>query len=274
MFKKIHILATLALLIIIPIQSKSQTILRAAEGKFALKFAFSSVSTSENGEYTFILVSSKSIKSELEETKKNWKIVNTSKKDIVQFEKSLLRDLGKEQTLREQYKKSGLYKTNTKELVFAVDSFPQETDKIFVANDGTYAIGFNPFIFVQNMPETTPQDILENKETALFTLTAKSSGIKDCSYKIIDLNLSSDSLEKTSDGYFWANRNASLNNENQSLEIIKSNGEKIVFDVKSCKVIQGDAQKISEADSSNKNGQSSFCFGIALLIILASWRSS
>jgi hypothetical protein len=274
MFKGFIIFLSYLILFVCPFVIKAQTTLKVQDGSFYLPTMTSVVTTSENEKYIFILRSSRSIDKEINEARENWKIDGLSKKVATQAEKILLRDAEKEKALRLKYKESGLYKNDSNQLIFNVESFPQETDKIFVANDGSYIVGFNPFVFVQEMTKTKPEDIMRSQEIAFFTLTSDDSNVKPCSYKIADLNLEKNSIQSTSDGYFWANRNASLNNENYSLEIIKSNGEKIVFDVKNCKVIQDDAQKIPEANSSNKNGQSSFCFGIALLIMLASWRSS
>ena len=268
MFKVISIFVICVFAFLCPFRSIAQSVMKAQNGGFQLPTMTSDITTSANGEYVFALLSSRSIDKEVKEVRKNWEIDNLSKETIIELEKMLLRDVEKEKSIRLKYKESGLYENSSNKQIFKVESFPKETDRIYVANDGTYIVGFNPFVFVQDFPNIKPEDILKSQEVAFFRLTSETSDVNKCSYKINELNLENDSVIKTSDGYFWADKEAVLNNQSNALEINKSSGENLIFDVKNCKIIDNDIQKISNANYSEKKDQSFFCLGIILCLLI------
>ena len=111
------------------------------------------VTQSENREFQFVLVPKLSIEAYIENDKGLRRRAGYSDEEI---EKVWLSKLNKDEikaelTLREKYPVTGLYQAGKKEPIQRIDDFPEELDKIYVSNDGSFVVGVNiqvllPFI--------------------------------------------------------------------------------------------------------------------------------
>jgi hypothetical protein len=238
------------------------TDIKAQRGSSPWESPYSWITTSENGEFIFVLLSSQNLDDHVRNAVSSWKTAGVSKDDLSKFTEDLLRDMEAERTTRQKYKMSGLFKKGSLEKpIFKVEDFPQEIDSIFVANDGSYIIGLNRFVTMLNIgANPSKSELVKTQQDAIVVLFP--DGRESCSYKLADFISEKDKLGITSEGFYWAEEKSSLDNRTNTLKIEKLNGDEVLFNAKTCKISQENSSTSSESTSK----KSPFCGGLTLFV--------
>jgi hypothetical protein len=213
---------------------------------------WSEVTYSNNKKYVFVLVSNGSLSEYELKTRQSWEPLQLSSQELKDYEFGLSRNLQEENEIRRIYPNSGLYKVgNLTNPLWSVS--PENTenwitrmDEKYVANDGTYVIGYNPH--VAELSNGVP-----NKEEAGVFIYSSSFGSK--SYKVSELTDEQDVFANSMHGYFWANKNLNIDEQHKIFSLIKQNQKgKLEFSINSGESL------------SNLPKKQSSCFGLIILI--------
>lgn len=216
------------------------------------KSLWSEITYSENKKYVFVLISNGSLESYAARVRENWGSLSLSSQELKDYESGLARDLQEENEIRGTYPNSGLYKVgNPNDPLWSVspenaENWITRMDEKYVANDGTYVIGYNPH--VAELSNGVP----DKEEVGIFIYSAD-FGLR--SYKVSELTDDQDHFAKSMHGYFWANKNLNIDEQHRTFSIVKQNQkDKLEFSISSGE---------SLSDLTNKR---SGCFGLILLV--------
>lgn len=104
-----------------------------------------------------------------------------------------------------------------------------KVNEIFIANNGTFVIGYNPHVYeVKN-------DIPDKEEIGVF-IYSTSFGLK--SYKVSQLTNRQDVFAKSMHGCFWANKDINIDEQHKTVTLIKQNqADKIEFSINSGEIL-------------------------------------
>lgn len=246
------------------------SVVRSQQEQIAFQNLHSTLTVSENGENLFALIPAKTVDEYIEELKATWQRAGYSKKEIARRVNDLSPLIEEERERRRKYKQSGIYKIGSDVPVRKVEKFPEEIDSIYVANDGSYVVGFNAdIITLGSTPNASIKELLaSSQQYAVFALHFDDPNGTICSETVTNFEIEN-AVNRRTHSLVWADRESSrLDSKTNQLEIRKLNNETIAFDVKNCRVVQSETQDVSRTDSDNSNGRVSPCLGIALLIML------
>ena len=215
---------------------------------------WSEVKYSDNKRYVFVLISNGDLNNYEAKTRKSWEPLQLSPQDLKDYESNLAQALQEERGIRRTYQNSGLYKVeNLENPLWLVslqntENWITKMDEKYIANDGTYVIGYNPHV------AELKNDIPNKEEVGIF-IYSSSFGLK--SYKVSELTNNQDIFEKSLEGYFWANKNLKIDEQQKTFSLIKQNQkDKLEFSINSGEIL---------FDSSQTNGM--FCQGLVLFIV-------
>ncbi len=202
----------------------------------------STIVRSENNKYVFALVPEQSVDEYVEHSKADWRRGGYSEQEVRQKEEQLAGLIEKEREIRRKYSASGLYEVSSGNRLRSIDNFPKEIDSIFVANDGSYVVGFNGDITTFHVaPDASIDEILNTTDQlAIHVVPLTDPNIeKVCSVRIPRVKIA-DSVNRRSGSLYWADRERSvLLSEEGLLRIGKLNGDEILFDVRQCEILRG-----------------------------------
>lgn len=220
---------------------------------YSKKFSSSKLAYSDNGNFVFVLVSNDSLEDYAVITRKSWEPLNLSLQELKEYEKNLAGVLAEEIRIRNLYSSSGLFlKSNPKKVLWKIPSqeikrWLDELDNVFIADDGSYVIGYNPEV-------TETESGLPNKiETGVFIY---SSDFGYLLYKVSELTNQSDTFVKSSEGYYWAKKEPILDKQNKTFTLIKQDESKLKFSL-----IKGEIL-------SDPSKEHSSCLSLILLILI------
>ncbi len=123
-----------------------------------------------------------------------------------------------------------------------------KVNEIFIANDGTYLVGYNPHV------DEVKNDIPNKEEVGIF-IYSTSFGLK--SYKVSELTNRQDVFAKSMHGYYWTNSDLKIDEQHKTFTLIKQNQkDKLEFNINT-----------GEISSKSSEGKPSSCLGFILLLV-------
>lgn len=213
---------------------------------------WSEITYSNNKKYVFVLISSGSMDEYGLKTRKSWEPLQLSSQELEVYESNLARSLYEEERIRRTYTNSGLYKVENLANPFwsvspeNTENWITKIDEKYVANDGTYVIGYNPHV-------AEVKNGIPNKEEVGIFIYSSSFGLK--SYKVSELTDDQDVFAKSMHGYFWANKNLNIDEQHKTFSLVKQNQkDRLEFSISSGESL------------SNLPEKQSGCFGLIVLI--------
>jgi hypothetical protein len=216
---------------------------------------WSRIEFSNNKKYVFVLISSGNLENYSTRTRKSWEPLNLSPKELQDYESSLANILKEEQEIRRTYQNSGLYSAeNLANPLWAVsqqntENWILKVNEIFIANDGTFVIGYNSHV------DELKNDIPDKEEVGVF-IYSTNFGLK--SYKVSELTNHQDVFSKSMHGYYWTNRDITIDEQHKIFTLIKQNQkDKLEFNINTGEIL-----------SNSSEGKPSTCLGFILFLML------
>ena len=215
---------------------------------------WSTTTNSSNNQFTFVLISNGNLDKYADRTRKSWEFLKLSPQELKDYESYLSQAIDEEKQIRNLYPNSGLYlKDNPKNLLWILpkdntQNWVLELDTIFVADDGSFVVGYNPQI------NEIKNNVLNKEETGVF-IYSRDFGLK--SYKVSALTDLQDKFSKWSEGAFWAKNEPIVIKENKIFVVTKQNESKIEFDISTGEILPKERY--------------SSCLGFLLLLVLSVW---
>ncbi|MGD9631470.1 MAG: hypothetical protein AB7V18_19705 [Pyrinomonadaceae bacterium] len=227
------------------------------------------VSFSQNGEYLFVAVPPLSIDAYIENDKGLRRRAGYSESEIENVWRSKLnRDqIKSEVASREKYPVTGLYQAGKKEPIQRIDDFPQELDKIYVSNNGSFIIGVNIQVLRPSINgNTSDEELRQTDQKAIYAVRFGPNPYV-CSKNLSELVKPGDDLMRTSEGFYWAQADFVVDLSSQSVTLEKLDTSKLTIDLTGC-TLRADSKEFQDLSDSDQGNSSHSCLAIVLISAL------